>query len=379
MRNLLICSILFLFVHVNAGFAMGDSIRFRKVSTLIISLDSLRGIDYSNIYYVRRNGEPCLVTFSAAQGRLRFIGLKGGKEVSSIDFSKVSSQFSVDGFKYVNDDTIFLYSYSSSSVRLVNARGQWQWTYVVGKEALIDTTKKLFCFYAWPRVSSVRPIVKYEQSICLVGSTSGESVYDMSDNRTVMAWMDIIDHRVVQKVPYLRSYSSANYGGMEFRDVYVTGHGGKLYLSFPISDTIVAFDLETSKTTFIVPSPRQVLHTKSINADKSLCVSPGVSRDLYTSSDAYEAIYFDQYRNVFYRVFKHRVTDKSVRSVSGVDIAAYSIHVYDMEFNLLISSERLYGYMPSISFVDEKGLHILKVSAGKPMMVFDCFSFKVRG
>ena len=334
MRNLLISSILLLFFHANVVFALGDSIRFYKVSSLIISLDSLRGIDYSNTYYVRRNGEPCLVMFSAARGRLHFTSLKRGKEVSSIDLSKVSSQFSVDGFKYVNDDTIFLYSYNSSTVRLVNSRGLLHGAYVVGKDALIDTTKKLYCFYAWPRVSSVRPIVKYEQSICLVGSTAGESVYDKSENRTVLAWMDIKDQRVVQKVPYLRSYASANYGGMEFRDVYVSGHNGKLYLSFPISDTIVAFDLQTSKTTFIVPSPRQVLHTQSINVDKSLCVSPDISRNLYASSDAYEAIYFDQYRNVFYRVFKHRVKDEFVRPVSGVDIAGYSIHVYDMEFNL---------------------------------------------
>ena len=47
-----------------------------------------------------------------------------------------------------------------------------------------------------------------------------------------------------------------------------------------------------------------------------------------------------------------------------------------MDFRLLGSSERLFGYLPSISFIDENGLHILRVSVGEPVVLFDCFRFR---
>jgi hypothetical protein len=95
-------------------FAQGEGARFQKVSTISIPLDSLNGIDFSNVYYIKRNGKPCLVVFDAKKNKLRFVDLKAGKDESAIDLSKITLQFRVDGFSYVNDDSIFQYNYGRS-------------------------------------------------------------------------------------------------------------------------------------------------------------------------------------------------------------------------------------------------------------------------
>ena len=114
-------------------FAQGERAGFQKVSTISIPLDSLHGIDFSNVYYIKRNGKPCLVAFDGRQSKLRFIDLKAGKNESAIDLSKIASQFRVDGFSYVNDDSIFLYNYGKSIMQLVNAKGVSYGEYTVCK------------------------------------------------------------------------------------------------------------------------------------------------------------------------------------------------------------------------------------------------------
>ena len=366
----------FLILIWSGVFAQGEGAGFQKVSTISIPLDSLHGIDFSNVYCIKRNGKPCLVVFDAKQSKLRFIDLKAGKNESAIDLSKIASQFRVDGFSYVNDDSIFLYNYGRSVVQLVNAKGVSCGAYTVGKEALIDTIQNRYYLYPWPRVSSLNPIVKYGQRIFFVGSVSGESKYDFSDNRPVLTTLDLNNQHLAHSVPYLRSYAGANFGGMELRDVYSTSDGSRLYFSFPISDTLVAFNLSTSQTSFIVPTPRSNFVARSINVNKGVCVSPEVLRKRYDSSGAFEALHFDQYRKVFYRFFKHGIEQEVVKPVSIVGYGGYTIQVYDMDFHLLGTSERLFGYLPSISFIDENGLHILRVSVGDPVVLFDCFRFR---
>jgi hypothetical protein len=366
----------FLILIWSGVFAQGEGAGFQKVSTISIPLDSLHGIDFSNVYCIKRNGKPCLVVFDAKQSKLRFIDLKAGKNESAIDLSKIASQFRVDGFSYVNDDSIFLYNYGKSIMQLVNAKGVSYGEYTVGKEALIDTIQNRYYFYPWPRVSSLNPIVKYGQRIFLVGSVSGESAYDFSENRPVLTTLDLNNQKLAHWVPYLRSYAAANFGGMELRDVYSTSDGHKLYFSFPISDTLVAFNLSTSQTSFIVPTPQSNFVARSINVNKGVCVSPDVLRKLYDSSGAFEALHFDQYRKVFYRFFKHGIEEKAVKPISIIGYGGYTIQVYDMDFRLLGTSERLFGYLPSISYIDENGLHVLRVSVGEPLILFDCFRFR---
>ncbi len=295
--------------------------------------------------------------------------------VFKVGISGLEDDLSISGIRFLNYDSIYLYNYSKSKLFLIDSSKKLVDSIQIGRKIVNDSVNSIYMFYPWPSVSSSSPIHYWGGNVCIAGSLSGESPYDSGYNRPVLSVFNHLERNMLYTMPYLRSYQVRNYGGYEHRKVYSALKDNELFVSFPITDSIAIYKLDSFTYRYKAPSPSRDPRTKYLNASKSTYAGDREVNDLYSSSDTYKELYYDKYKDVFYRVYEYAVLPRDLNRY-GLGIKEFSVLVYNSELKYIGESDRLRGYASGISYIDENGIYFLNVKkSNDDKAYFDRFSF----
>lgn len=210
----------------------------------------------------------------------------------------VKSIGKIQGYHYVSDDSIFVYSYSKG--------------YVFG----IDSNSNIFCkhkissyprnsdriIYPYTYLQTPAPLVISEHNILSVGFVTGETDLETYSNRPVVSIfsMDSNSQRFV--VNYPEQYKEYNWGGsFTYRMPYFCYNNNELIISFPASHELIKYSIATKRQSSYYSGSAIIngikpFHIKKSIDDKSFVWS------WYMSNPSYEGVFYDKYRNLYYRI-----------------------------------------------------------------------------
>ncbi|XVJ67372.1 MAG: DUF4221 family protein [Lacibacter sp.] len=337
-----------------------------------------QSIPYSTNISIEKVGlQQLLIMLNPGLNSISMYDFHTGKHEIDIKFKlqRDKKAVKIDGVKFINYDSIFLYNYSKGVIFLANYEGVIKDSFLIGKKALRDTINSKYYFYPWPSVNTGRPISKIENHILIAGSVSGETIFDSGYNRPVFSLLNLTTKEIKYGLTYPANYQRNNYGGYEYRHIYYTISGDNAYFSFPATDTILQYDLKNSIIKKISIGDEFNPKAKMLKNTKGLCPNDKLLNQIFYTSDSYKEIIWDPYRNIFYRFYELALS-KSELNKYGQGLKKFKIQIFDSNFKHLGTTDKISDNSSSIFFVGTEGLYLLNTKKSNDNEAyFDCFSY----
>ncbi len=225
-------------------------------------------------------------------------------------------------------------------------------------------------------VSTIQPLLIKDSIVHSLGFALIEGNYNNNDLRFVLCASGRNEKKFY--VNYPKSYNGKNWGGTYLRMVYGTNVGDSLMVvSFPASSELAVFNVLTNTTRYINCFPKIDSVIAPVGTRKELNKK---NRDIakhFFKYYSFQAIIFDKYRNLFYRILFKPIPIKN-KNENSVGNLAKQILVYDTTFRYL-GFTQIEGslYSNSTYLVHPKGLLIqkLKDNNDEEHIYFDLFAF----
>ncbi len=227
-----------------------------------------------------------------------------------------------------------------------------------------------------PLVSTIQPLLINDSVINSLGYTLIEGSYFKNINRFVLCASSRNSKDF--HINYPKAYEGKNWGGTYMRWVYgTTIHDSLMIVSFPASSDLAIFNSLTKTTRYINCFPNIDTVVTPVGSMKELNKKQIDIAKHFFKQYSFQAIIYDKYRNVFYRIlFKPiPIENKNENSIGNFD---KQILVYDASFKYL-GYTQIKGslYSNSTYLVNSKGLLIQKTinNNDEDHIYFDLFTF----
>ncbi len=277
----------------------------------------------------------------------------------------------VQGYEYINDDSIFVYSYSKGFIFGINCKSEIFYEYKISKLPNKNDNK----IYPYTFCMTTSPIIKKDNYLISVGFLGGETLNETTDNRPICSVLNLINGSQQFLVNYPAMYSDHNWGGgFEYRMPYYDISEDDIIISFSASHHIVKISHMTGNQSShyagssVVEAIEPFPYIKG-NSDRLLL------RSWYMGNPSYEGIFYDKYNNHYYRMArlpnKKYIKGDRDNNKPTVVIVLDSTLNYIGEVNL--PADILFN--PSCSYVSKDGLNIQVKTDNEDKLVF--YQYKI--
>ena len=354
-------------------------IRVAEAETLVFPLDDSTVENMEHLQYFQRNDSNILAFTNEYDNSIVFYDYNSSKYLNRISYDKEGRNGigSVFAFCYVNEDSIYHFHYNLSTLFRTNSKGKVLEKHLIQVFPNPSPDSLFLAPTLFPRPQSPMRLVGNEMLIpgFLIAEVEGEN----DKNRPVMTYFNLITHGVRHSDCYPSMYHNSNWGGdMTWRAVkYTMSPNGEFVLSFPADHNIrVRKQGEVDYKEYyagvgdgyeIEPIEDKVVNFKSI--------SPEMIRNHYIRNLTYDGIYYDKYREVYYRIAK--LPDSDIDIHKRPIRKPIEVVVLNKDFQIIGKAALpSYKYWISHAFVGEKGLHIQIQSENEDELVFKTFVVK---
>lgn len=276
-----------------------------------------------------------------------------------LDFEGSKGVGKIQGYFYLNRDTIITYQYGSGRCMLANWNSEILHTYELfdAKERQKDTTH----LFQSPFIETLSPMLLVNKEVVFPTGIMFETSMERESNTTVTMLCDLMTGSISHHNPYPETYRKHNWGGGFF---YRTVHmcrgldANSVVLSFPADERLWEFNLSTHTLTAHEGACQSVSSIKPFKETKELISDnpENAVEDWYYSQDNYEGVFSDPYRNLYYRIGRLAVEETpSGFNNKGVVIAAYDRDFSYLGETVLPANEE---YDTFNAYVSRKGLNI---------------------
>ena len=283
----------------------------------------------------------------------------------------------IQGFYYINKDSIFVYNYNTSFVYLVNSEAE-----VLLKKRLpvLDMRRNDF-FPSYPWLQTNCPMLYWNDKLVLGGFASAESVVETSSNTPVTTIYDIQDDTILFRNNYPKQYQKYNWGGAFFRMPYfnINKEENLIMISFPQDHYLYAYSLSgDSLYNKYYAGSHFIDEIKAYDQKKGEEIDQNRASNWFFSTPSYRNIHYDPYRKLYYRFACLPVKEELKRKhISGTQ--PISLIVLDENFNYL-GENLLPDSMDlrySNSFVTKEGLNMQTLTDNDDLLTFCQFKVEI--
>ena len=214
----------------------------------------------------------------------------------------------LQGFFYHNPDSIFTYQYGSGQIALANAEGKVKQRFsLFDMEKIMSDTLRLL---PNPSPKTYAPIFYHEGLLTMVGSLYLESSFETAENSFVSLHFNINNGGIQYSNPYPEMYRKYNWSGAAcFREVCASmDRQGNLLLSYPADHFLWRYNPVSQTRDSVYAGSRYVKSIRPFSTEaKSLMFNDppeDAINDWNYREASYEEIYYDRYRDLYYRIVR---------------------------------------------------------------------------
>ena len=280
-----------------------------------------------------------------------------GKLVDVMSFNKRGPN-GVGRFRgfYIHDiDSIFIVNRYAYKLYLANSKGE-----VISK---YDLKKKDIEIAALPTINPGSPMFKIGDNIYLPSVPElAPCKYNYEYNRSLIE-LNLNNNDVNYKLGYpqvLQKYSL--HSAFSFIYSCYNSQNEKLIVSYPGDYRLYNYDIENELL-------QCVNNTKSHFVENIKCPTSSPSNDSYERNlfalqqDLFTSVYYDQYKNLYYRFMRKRRTKKDAKEFLQNPRQRNSktdryVMIYDKDFNLLLEKRIPFLKSSSEAFILPDGLYL---------------------
>ena len=206
----------------------------------------------------------------------------------------------IQGYDYVNEDSIFVYNYGTGYAYMVNSEGKllWKKSLPVLDAAWSDLRP------AFPYVETDSPIVYADRKLFFCGMRSSESPLETSTNSPIMTIYDFQTDSVFFRLNYPEQYQKYSWGGGFCRRPYFTvnRHKSLAVVSFPQDHNLYVYSLQDGKQSKYYSGSRLVDRIEAYDEKKGVQSDENRVLRWFYSVPPYRCVIYDKKRDLYYRL-----------------------------------------------------------------------------
>ncbi|MCL2098223.1 MAG: DUF4221 domain-containing protein [Bacteroidales bacterium] len=279
----------------------------------------------------------------------------------------------IDGYYYINNDSIYLYSYGTQLLYLTNAEGS-----VLSKNK-IEQYDNPDIIYPAAKIMNNAPLRKVNRNIIMTGFIAGEPERETTENRPVGIIYNSDTDSVKYVINYPEQYAKYNWGGgFTYRQVSYDINGQSMAVSFYAHHYIVEYSLLTGEIKQHYAGSRLIDEIKPLPYPKYPTlprIDVEVGANWYMSSPSYEGVFYDKYKNRYYRIA--RLPTEIEYELGDRNRKPTVVIVLDADFNYLgeATLPKDVVFNPFCSFVSSDGFNIQVITDNEDLLTFHCYNF----
>lgn len=283
-----------------------DKTDLSHVKDYNFSLDSVTAAD--NIVYFQYvpnyRSHEAIAFLNSDIDAIYFYDLHSGQSIHVLSLQDYGFEHSdkIQGFLYLNSDSIFIYTYKNANITLISeSKGKYL------SIALMDIVN-LKRTGVYPFVSTRSPILfdKVSNRLYTSGFYADEGGrLKIDSNRTNIAEFSLVTGAVKYKVRYPRFYWGVNWGGGGgFRQSLADINGHMIIISFMADHWLTTFDTNSGAEKRVYAGSKYFNEIRSMNYPSNFLsfVNEYKVYEYYCREGSYCSIKYDPYRKVYYRV-----------------------------------------------------------------------------
>lgn len=330
----------------------GKKISAEEIKVLSFELDSNTLIEEDTyVQYFGLNNQ--LIVFNKLKRNLKFLPLDSNRSLQK-EITIPRTLSNVQAFRYVNDDSIFYYSYSNHKLYLCNTLTIIDSITLRPENFLKDPANTV----SMPFIANFSPLIYQEGIIKATGFFNGEDKRILYEGRTVQTCLNLKNKRPSYGVLYSGTYKEYNWGPSDFRNVYSDYNYEKSLhiISFPADHHILTVDNQGKE--LIYPA-----HSISISCNTPLNVdrSDDIMKDniemakFFSLNLSYRNIIYDKYRKMYLRFAELPLFKKDLNKY-GLGLKPMKVIVLDSSFSYLGEFDFKKGWSFNNYFVSKAGI-----------------------
>lgn len=223
------------------------------------------------------------------------------KQKISYDKEGANGVGAIQGFHYLNSDSIFIFCENTQTVYLTNEKSEVIWKKIL-------PAFSIGCAEFMPAIPNVQtnsPLQYVDQKLILQGSV-GETLYQTATNAPITSIYDIKNDTVLFANNYPEQYQKYNWGGWGYKMPYydLNKEKAEIIISFPQDHHLYIYSLLKNKYEKHYAGSRLI---DKINAyDEKKEFTPRFNEDRvaswFYSNPSYRSVIYDKYRKHYYRI-----------------------------------------------------------------------------
>lgn len=350
-------------------------INIEEANDIVFALDdsTVQNMEYLQLF--QRNDSDILAFTNEYDNAIVFYDYKTKQYLGRTEFDKEGNNGigTIFSFYYLNQDSIYLYNFTTYSLYLANVRGE-----VVMRRDLhtipnLSADSLFFAPQLFPRTNS--PLKKIGDELLIAGFFMNEQAGENSVNRPVLAYYDLSKNTLRFSDSYPSMYHKGNWGGdFTYRNPF--------YTLSPKNEIILGFAADHNIRVHAKDEIEYHEYYAGVGGDfeitpitKDIAINT-IAREAvnqhYTRTLSYQAIVYDKYRKVYYRLAL--LPDSDIDIKVGPIRKPIEIVVLNDHFELIgkgtIKRER---YWINQCFVSPDGFHIQVESDNDDELRFKTF------
>lgn len=282
----------------------------------------------------------------------------------------------IQGYDYINEDSIFVYNYDMDAIFLTNEEAEVKWKKLLKIEVLSSYT----FLPSFPFVQTNNPMIYIDKKIVFGGLATAETTAETSTNRPVTTIYDFEKDSITFANNFPEQYQKYNWGGGFYRMPYfdVNKENQAVIVSFPQDHNLYVYSLLTQKQEKHYAGSASIPEIEAYPEKKGLRTNNNENRvrEWFFSTPTYRNVFYDKYRNLYYRLACFPTEEKLKEFTAGTQ--PLLLIVLDKDFNYLGES-----LLPdnidlrlTNSFVTKEGFNIQVLTDNDDLMTF--YQFKVQ-
>lgn len=320
-----------------------------------------KNIKYARHFYFNKGAKEFLL-FGCTYNKFYLMDLD--TKITDTIYPAGADPSDLFSFSVVNEDSIFIIDNTISRIiYLMNINGN------IYKTLDFQAIDRLVKYPPFLLSSSCNPVINYKGITYFTGYSGGEFEDERKDNRPVLLCYNNENSGITLKINYPEIYQKYNWAGLDFRDVYNTYNPKKHWIifSFPASQKIFVYELENGEYRSYEAGSKYFGNIHPFQKDKkwfgALAKKDYIS--YYYKNPSYFEIYYDKYRNLYYRI-----AEFPNKQFSYPDLNSYekkkSVIILDQDFNYVGEKMIKETFFHRSIFIDREGINIIMPMMSTP-------------
>lgn len=324
-------------------------------------------------YFDENTVTDMLLTLNTHNNSIYFFDYARKEFIKKIMYEKEGNNGvgEIQGFNYLNPDSIFVYNYWGMTIYLTNDRSVVNWK----RRLPMDGFNRAEFMPAYPWLQTNSPMIYLDKELVFGGFMGAETTAQTITNSPVTTIYDFQKDTIFFANNYPEQYIKYNWGGGFFKMPYFDVNKDKknVIVSFPQDHNIYVYSLDSREQHKFYAGSSMIPEIKAFDPKKELRTQLDDNRTKrwFFSTPSYRNIIYDKYRDLYYRLFCLPLKEGNDKW------QPLGLIVLDGNFNYVGE-----GLLPedvnlrySNSFVSKEGLNIQVMTDNDDLMTF--YQFKV--